>query len=275
LVWSSNFNGPANTVPNGWTFEVGGSGWGNHEQEYYVDRAQDQITHNAVLNGRGDLAITARLNDDAAMQCSYDAAGSYLPTGTTCAYTSARLDTSDIPAADPTYGRIEARIKLPQGAGIWPAFWALGSDFPTVSWPECGEIDVMETLSRTPGTVYAHLHGPRTADPWAPWQEPKAARAAAYTLPAGQAFSSGFHVFAADWYPDRISFSVDGHVYETIAKSDLPRGAAWVFDHSFYLLLNIAVGSARSPSGGPDATTVFPQTMLVNWVRIYSADGRN
>jgi beta-glucanase (GH16 family) len=271
LVWSSNFNGPAGTVPSGWTFETGGSGWGNHEQEYYVDGTQDEVTHNAVLNGHGDLAISVRRNADTALLCSYDAAGSYLPYGETCAYTSARLDTSAIPAANPTYGRIEARIRLPQGAGIWPAFWALGSDFPTVGWPGCGEIDVMETFSRTPGTVYAHLHGPTAADPSAPWHEPGNARAAGYTLPDGQAFSSGFHVFAASWYPGHISFSVDGHVYETIDRANLPSGDAWVFDRPFYLLLNVAVGSALSPSGAPDAATVFPQTMLVNWVRVYSA----
>jgi beta-glucanase (GH16 family) len=269
LAWASDFSGPAGTVPAGWNFEHGGSGWGNSEQEYYVDRAQDEATQNAVLNGHGELAITVRRNTDPALKCSYDAAGSFSADGTTCRYTSARLDTSTIPAADRAYERIEARIKLPIGAGIWPAFWALGTDFSSVSWPACGEIDVMENFG-SPGTVEAHLHGPTAADPSAPWQQPTTFAASAYTLPGGAAFSSGFHTFAADWYPDHISFSVDGHVYETIEKAKLPRNETWVFDNPFYLLLNVAVGSAHSPVGAPSSSTTFPQTMLVKWIRVYA-----
>lgn len=270
LAWASDFSGPAGTVPTGWNFENGGSGWGNHEQEYYVDRAQDKATQNAVLDGHGDLAITVRPNTDPALKCSYDPAGRYYPDGTTCLYTSARLDTTTIPAANHAYERIEARIKLPAGAGIWPAFWALGIDFPSVNWPACGEIDVMENFGRTPGTVAAHLHGPTAADPAVPWQEPPTFYGSAYTLPGGAEFSSGFHTFAADWYPDRISFSVDGHIYETIDKSSLPGNNRWVFDEPFDAILNVAVGSAHSPGGAPDASTIFPQTMLVKWVRVYT-----
>jgi beta-glucanase (GH16 family) len=271
LAWVSDFSGQAGTVPAGWNFENGGSGWGNNEQEYYVDRAQDAATQNAALDGHGDLAITVRRNTDPALKCSYDTAGSYSANGTVCLYTSARLDTSTIPAADHAYERIEARIKLPAGAGIWPAFWALGSDFPSVSWPACGEIDVMENFGSTPGTVAAHLHGPMAVDRSAQWQQPPTFFASAYTLPGGAAFSSAFHTFAVDWYPDHISFSVDGHVYETIDKASLPSDNAWVFDKPFYLLLNVAVGSAHSPGGAPDSSTTFPQTMLVKWIRVYAA----
>ncbi len=265
LVWSSDFAGPAGTVPSRWQFQTGGSGWGNREQEYYVSRSQDQTTENAVLDGNGDLAITARRNTDPRLRCSYDAAGVLQPGGAVCQYTSARLNTAAIPAADPLYGRIEARIELPRGAGIWPAFWALGTDIDEVGWPESGEIDIMENFGSAPEVVFAHLHGPTAASPQTPWSV-----GATLTLPVWDEFSSGFHTFAADWYPDRISFSVDGHVYETIDRASLPSGQTWVFDKPFYLILNVAVGSMGSGSGAPDSLTSFPQTMLVRWVKVYA-----
>lgn len=272
LVWSSDFDGPAGTVPGGFQFETGGSGWGNHEQEYYVSKAQDKITENAVLNGNGDLAITARRNTDPRLRCSYDSAGALQAGGTTCRYTSARLDTSAIPGANPRYGLIEARIELPQGAGLWPAFWAVGTDFGKVGWPESGEIDIMESFGDAPAVVFSHLHGPTAASPARPWSEPPGRRGT-FTMPGWDEFFSGFHTFAADWYPDRISFSVDGDVFETIDRASLPSGDKWVFNKPFYLILNVAVGSARSPSGAPDSWTSFPQTMLVQWIKVYALRG--
>lgn len=268
LAWSSDFSGPAGTVPAGWHFDTGGTGWGNYEQQYYVTSAQDKTTQNAVLDGHGDLAITVRRNTDPALKCAYDAAGTYYPAGITCLYTSAKVDTSTIPAANRRYGRIEARIKLPAGVGIWPAFWALGTDCPLFGWPECGEIDVFEEIGSRPGTVAGHLHGPET-NPSVAWQEPPSFFASPYTLPGGQAFSSGFHTFAVDWYPDHVSFSVDGHVYATVERASLPKGDAWVFDKPFYLILNVAVGGKNSLGGAPDSATTLPQTMLVKWVRVY------
>jgi beta-glucanase (GH16 family) len=263
LAWSDDFSGAAGTAPNpaSWGYETGGSGWGNDEQEYYTDSTQ-----NAALDGNGDLAITVQQNTDSSLLCSYNSAGTYFPSGTTCGYTSARLVTAN--TFSQQYGRIEARIKIPAGDGVWPAFWALGANESTVGWPTSGEIDTMENVGDEPGTVYGTLHGPvagsgTTVEPWG--------IGGSYTLPGGAALSAGFHVFAADWYPDHVSFSVDGHIYETVYAADLPSGDTWVFGHPFYLLLNVAVGSANSWGGAPTSATVFPQTMLVNYVRVYTS----
>lgn len=263
LAWSDEFTGAAGTAPDSanWGYETGGSGWGNDQQQYYTDSTQ-----NAALDGNGDLAITVRRSTDSSLQCSYNSAGTYFPNGTTCGYTSARLDTFNTFSAQ--YGRIEARIKVPEGDGIWPAFWAVGTNEYSAGWPTSGEIDTMENIGDQPGTVYGTLHGPvagssTTVEPWS--------SGGSYTLPGGAALGAGFHVFAADWYPDHISFSVDGHIYKTVYAADLPSGDSWVFDHPFFLRLNVAVGSASSWGGAPTSATVFPQTMLVDYVRVYTS----
>ena len=273
LAWTSDFAGPAGQAPSGWTFEqclAAGStiadGCGNSEQEYYVSAAQNATTQNAVLDGNGDLAITVRKNTDSSLQCQYNAAGTTTGGPFPCPYTSARLDSSRLITA--RYGRIEARIRVPitgsNSVGIWPAFWALGTNVGTAGWPASGEIDAMEVWGDHPDSVGGHLHGPiaNSADAWVAGLD--------YTLPDGQILGAGFHVFAVDWFPDRVSFSVDGHTYETIYKAAMPRGDTWAFDHPFYLILNVAVGSAASPGGGPNSSTTFPQAMLVNYVRIYT-----
>jgi hypothetical protein len=269
LIWSSDFAGSSGTSPSGWTFENSGDGEGNHEQEYYVSAAQNASTRNAVLDGHGDLAITARRNSDPGLRCSFDAAGDYAPAGLPCRYISARLDSSALIIQ--RYGRMEARIEVPAGQGLWPAFWAVGTDIGAVGWPASGEIDTMEILGGRPDVLRAHLHGPIAGTfPPQPYAV-SAGQGAGYQLPGDQSFSAGFHTYAADWYPDHISFSVDGHIYATIYKAAMPAGDTWVFGKPFYLILNLAVGSAQSWPGAPTSSTVFPATLLVNYVRVYSA----
>jgi beta-glucanase (GH16 family) len=155
------------------------------------------------------------------------------------------------------YGRIEVRAKLPFGQGLWPAFWMLGTNITSVGWPQCGEIDIMEAIGREPSTNHGTLHGPGYSG--------GSGVTAAYTLPGGQRFSDDFHVFAIQWAPQTVTFSVDGNVYATVTPAAL-RGAPWVFDNRFFLVLNVAVGGTFP--GNPDATTQFPQEMTVDYVRV-------
>lgn len=235
LIWSDEFEGEAGELPDPekWTYDLG-TDWGNNQLEYTTDRAQ-----NVSLDGEGHLAITARRE-------SYN----------DCDYTAARIKTLGLFAQ--ARGRFEARIKLPIGQGIWPAFWMLGDDFPEVSWPDCGEIDIMEYRGQEPRVLVGSLHGPGYSG-----SNPITAR---HELSQG-GFHLGFHVFSIDWDESGIAWSVDGYVYHTATPADLPAGTRWVFDHPFFLLLNVAVGG--SWVGDPDDTTEFPQTMLVDWVRVY------
>lgn len=248
LAWSDEFNGAANTAPDTakWAYDLGAGfdgGWGNNERQYYTNRTQ-----NAAHDGNGNLVIKA-------IQEIYTGTD-----GVTRSYTSARLVTRG--KFEPTYGRIEARIKLPFGQGIWPAFWMLGTnvDTPGVGWPKCGEIDVMEHIGREPFTAYGTLHGPGYSG--------SSGLSGSYQLPNGQRFADEFHVFAVEWSPRMIQFFVDGVLYKALTPADLPQGATWVFDHSFYLLLNLAVGG--NWPGFPDVSTIFPQVMLVDYVRVYA-----
>lgn len=246
LIWSDEFNSAANTAPDAakWGYDIGGNGWGNNELEYYTNR-----TDNAYHDGEGHLVIKA-------IRETY--------TGTdnvTRQYTSARLVTRG--KFEPLYGRIEARIKLPYGQGIWPAFWMLGNDIGTVGWPTCGEIDIMENIGREPLINHGSLHGPGYSG--------GQSITGVITLPNGQRLSDDFHTYAIEWEPREIRFYLDGQLYQTRRNTDLPPGAKWVFDHPFYLLLNVAVGG--SWPGSPDASTIFPQVMLVDYVRVYSVRG--
>ncbi|MBM3153622.1 MAG: glycoside hydrolase family 16 protein [Chloroflexi bacterium] len=247
LVWSDEFDGPAGAAPDPakWNYDLGGHGWGNQEWEYYTDSPE-----NAALDGTGNLVITARAmdNPDASdLDCWYGP----------CKFTSARLLTQD--KFDFTYGRVEARLKIPFGQGIWPAFWMLGNDIPGAGWPACGEIDIMENIGREPGIVHGTLHGPGFygAD----------GISSAYSLPDGAAFSADFHVYAIEWEADEVRWYVDGNLYGTVRKSQFSETQRWVFDHPFFIILNVAVGGGWP--GYPDATSAFPQTMLVDYVRVY------
>jgi len=219
-----------------WNYDVG-TGWGNNQLEYDTDR-----TTNIYLDGSGNLAITAREE-------------SYLGSD----YTSGRITTRD--NFEQAYGRFEARIKLPVGTGIWPAFWMLGDNFPEIGWPACGEIDIMEFRGQEPGVLLGAVHGPGYSG----------GSAISRRLELeGVKLNEDFHIFAIDWEPERIRWMLDGEVYHTVTPGDLPSGSQWVFDHPFYIILNVAVGG--SFVGPPDASTEFPQTMLVDWVRVFNAD---
>jgi beta-glucanase (GH16 family) len=235
LVWSDEFNGPAGSTPDSakWGYELGNNhGWGNHELENYTN-----LPKNAHLDGQGHLVIHV------------ESVGGQ--------YTSARLRT--LGKFSVQYGRIEARIKVPFGQGIWPAFWMLGHDIGIVGWPQCGEIDIMEHIGKEPPTNHASLHGPGYSG-----GNPVGS---VYVLPNGERFSENFHTFAVRWSSAEIVFSIDGVAYFTANPSSVPAGRQWVFDHPFFLLLNVAVGGAFP--GPPDSTTRLPQEMLVDYVRVY------
>lgn len=244
LVFSDEFNGAAGTAPDSsrWRHDIGGSGWGNNELQYYTNRT-DNVSH----NGAGQLAITARRNNPAGYSCWYG----------TCQYTSGKLTT----AATFTqgYGRFEARIKVPRGQGMWPAFWMLGNDIGSVGWPTSGEIDVMENVGHELSTVHGTLHGPGYSG--------GSGLTGSYTLPGGQAFADAFHTFTVDWEPGAVTWYVDGVQFSRKTPADT-RGNRWVFDHPFFLILNLAVGG--NWPGPPNSSTVFPQQLLIDWVRVYA-----
>jgi beta-glucanase (GH16 family) len=241
LVWSDEFNGPDGSAvdQSKWTAEVGGWGWGNNELEYYTNR-----TNNAYQSS-GSLVIKA-------IRERYTGSDNV-----TRDYTSARLITKNKFTA--TYGRFEARIKVPYGQGIWPAFWMLGSNIDSVGWPRCGEVDIMENIGREPSVIHGTIHGPGYSG--------GNGIGSSYSLSSNQRFSDSFHTFAVEWEPNVVRFYCDGILYKTITPSDLPQGQAWVFNQSFFILLNVAVGG--NWPGNPDGTTVFPQTMQVDYVRVY------
>jgi beta-glucanase (GH16 family) len=243
LIWSDEFDGPDGSAPDSskWTYDTGGKGWGNNELECYTNRLQ-----NAQILG-GNLLITAQQEK---ITCS---------DGVSSTYSSARLKTQGL--FSQAYGRVEARIKIPAGQGMWPAFWMLGNDITSVGWPKCGEIDIMENIGKEPSAVHGSLHGPSTSGPTSDASAP-------FSLPAGQRFADDFHLYAVEWEAGVVRFYVDTNLYATFTQAQWPAGGSWVFDHPFFLLLNVAVGG--NWPGSPDSTTVFPQQMLVDYVRVYT-----
>lgn len=243
LSWSDEFDGPAGQAPNAahWTIRTGGNGWGNGELESYTTRKE-----NVRLDGQGNLILEARKEKFTGTD------------GIPRDYTSGRIDTQD--KFSKTFGRFEARIKVPFGQGMWPAFWMIGDKIKAVSWPACGEVDIMEHLGRESSISHSTMHGPGYF----------AAQAigAQYTLPWGQRFSDDFHVFALEWEPRVLRWYIDGKLFQTRTPKDL-KGKKWVFDSPFFILLNLAVGGGWP--GAPDAATRFPQQMLVDYVRVYQA----
>jgi beta-glucanase (GH16 family) len=243
LTWSDEFDGPDGTAvdPAKWKHDVGGTGWGNDELEYYTDGTQ-----NAVVQG-GNLVITATTQGASQYTCSYG----------TCKYTSARLLTQGLFSQE--YGRFEARAQMPTGKGLWPAVWLLGDNINTVSWPACGEIDFMETIGTDISTNHGSLHMPSNYGP-----------SGTFKLPNGASFADAFHTFAVEWAKGTVSFYVDEQLYET-QTSAVPSGDTWEFEHPFFLLINVAVGGQWP--GSPDSTTTLPQTLKVDWVRVYQKNG--
>jgi beta-glucanase (GH16 family) len=247
MVFDDEFNLPAGSQPNSstWFHDTGTSA--NNSNVDFTDTASTL----AVVNDAGATdgkALAMSLYPDP------NNAGKYL---------AARINTTVDPlAANWQYGHIEARIKLPggpngQGDGIWPAFWMLGSNFSQVGWPNCGEIDIMENKGSTPGQVQGTIHGPGYSG--------GNGITAFYNLPSGQNFYSAYHVFAADWGPNFVNFSVDGHVYASRSPANLPGGTTWAFNHPFDIILDIQEGGGFA--GPPDANSTYPQTMLVDYVR--------
>ena len=243
LTWSDEFGGANSSAPDPtkWTYDTGGNGWGNNELEYYTSRLQNAQIQN------GNLVITA-------IKETYTGTD-----GVTRNFTSARLKTQGI--FSQAYGRFEARIKIPAGQGMWPAFWMMGNDIPTVGWPQCGEIDVMENIGKEPGIVHGSLHASSTTAATSDFTS-------SFSLPAGQRFADDFHLYAVEWEPGTVRFFVDSNLYATETSAQWPAGGQWKFDHPFFILLNVAVGG--NWPGPPDSTAVFPQTMLVDYVRVYT-----
>ena len=246
LVWHDEFDAADGSRIDSqkWTAETGGNGWGNNELEYYTANPR---------NGRqehGSLVIEA-------IREPYTGAD-----GVKRDYTSARLKTQG--KFTQAYGRFEARIKMPQGKGAWPAFWMLGDDIGSVHWPNCGEIDIVENIGVEPSTIHGTIHGPGYSG--------AQGIGSPFTLPNSKRFSDDFHVFAIEWEPTEIRFYVDDQLYATRRPADLPSGTKWVYDHPFFIILNLAVGG--NWPGSPDETTQFPQRMLVDYVRVYRWEGQ-
>lgn len=233
LVMEDDFD--QDGAPNSelWSFDIGtgDNGWGNQELQYYTDRTENVTVQN------GNLLITAR-------QESFEGSN----------YTSARLITKN--KFEQAYGRFEARMRLPYGQGMWPAFWMLGADIDTNPWPGAGEIDIMEYRGQNPTIVLGSVHGPGYSA--------GEAVSKSYEL-ENDRFDTGFHVFGIEWGPDYINYYVDDVLYNQITPDDVP--GEWVFNKPFYILINLAVGGTFV--GSPNSETEFPQTMLVDYVRVY------
>jgi len=248
LVWSDEFNSRAGTAPNSniWGREVGDGtvngipGWGNSELEYYTSG-----TNNVSTDGLGNLQITAK-KADGSLMCYYGP----------CEYTSARLLTKN--RFEVAYGRVEARIKVPEGAGLWPAFWMLGTNIDQVNWPQTGEIDIMEFVGRVPNQVFGTLHGPGYSG----------GQSYGNIYDLGKPVSDDYHVFAVEWQPDKIVWYIDGIQYFAATPNDpFMQGKQWVFNHPFFILMNVALGGNFGGAVGADTT--FPQTMSVDYVRLF------
>jgi len=225
-VWSEEFNGAVGTVPDSknWQYDVYKLSF---ELETYTNAAE-----NAQMDGQGNLRIRV-LNPSPGL------------------YTSARIKTLDKFSAQ--YGRLEARIKVAGGVGMWPAFWMMGSDYSKVGWPLCGEIDIMEYLGSKPNIIYASLHSPNYN------------LESTHSLPPGRVYEDDFHVYGIVWSREKITWTLDGVAFKTVTRSEAGKG--WVFDKPFFFLLNVAVGGPNHEP--PNNSTKFPADMLVDYVRAY------
>lgn len=239
LVWADEFTQANGTSPDSskWAYDIGtgSSGWGNNEWQYYTSRT------NNIRIETNHLIIEAKQE-------------SYMGSG----YTSARLKTQG--KSSWTYGRMEARMKLPRGQGIWPAFWMLGTGINSIGWPDCGEIDILENIGREPTKIYGTVHGPGYSG--------GNGISGPYSLPGNPVFADDFHVYAVEWTTNQIKWFVDGIHYFTVTPASLPNGATWAFAQPQFIILNLAVGG--NWPGYPDGTTVFPQRLIVDYVRVYS-----
>ena len=239
LTWSDEFEQDRGTPPDStkWGYDIGGDGWGNNELQYYTNR-----TDNSAADGEGHLVIT--LKSETYMNRSY---------------TSARLLTKG--KFTQAYGRFEARVHAPTGKGVWPAFWMLGADISTNAWPSCGEIDIMEIAGKEPKVNHGSLHGPGYSG-----GNPLTGT---YRIPSG-ALTDDFHVYAVEWEENVVRWYVDTNLYHTKRNSDVPSGGRWVYDHPFFIIMNVAMGG--NFGGPPDESTQLPQRMVVDYVRVYERE---
>lgn len=238
LTWSDEFDADAGTGvdPTKWTHDIGtgNNGWGNEEFQYYTDRVE-----NVAHDGEGNLVITARRETFAGAP-----------------FTSARIKTQGL--FEQQYGRFEARMKTPYGPGIWPAFWMLGSNIDEVSWPQCGEIDIMELRGQQPNLIAGTLHGPGYS----------AGASIGQNFGFENArFDTEYHIFAVEWDQSGIDFFVDEILYFRLTPEDVT--GEWVFDNPFFMLLNVAVGGTYV--GFPTSQTPLPQEMIIDYVRVYQS----
>ena len=249
LVWSDEFDEPVGTPPNpaNWIHEIGDvtpdgkNGWGNEELQYYTDEPD-----NAATDGNGNLVITLR-EADGSLECYYG----------TCEYTSARLKSTD--RSEFTYGRIESRLRVPTGdAGLWPAFWSLGTDIDRNPWPGAGEIDFMEYVSRLPNEIFGTIHGPGYSG----------GASFGNLFDFGEPVFNDYHTFVVEWEPNEIRWYVDDNLYHTATPADVSPNP-WVFDKPFFMLLNFAIGG--NFGGSVSSDLVFPQEYLIDYVRLYQA----
>lgn len=240
LLWSDEFNDatPSSPDASNWSYDIGtgAGGWGNQELEYYTSRPK-----NVSTDGNGHLSITA-----------------YSESYSGSSFTSGRIKTKAL--FSKAYGRFEAKIKTPYGPGIWPAFWLLGANEETVGWPQCGEIDIMELRGQAPNIINGTIHGPGYSG------------GNAITKAFGfqdNRFDADYHIFAVEWSTEKIDFFVDDYLYQRITKNDVAPKGNWVYDHPFYIIMNVAVGG--NYVGFPTTGTSFPQTMSVDYVRVYES----
>ena len=230
LVWSDEFEGSTINSSN-WTYDLGASGWGNNEWQNYTSSPNNSSVAD------GFLTITARQEGGS--------------------YTSARMKSVDLQEFQ--FGRIDIRAKMPEGQGIWPALWMLGANFPEGGWPQCGEIDIMELVGHQPSTVHGTAH-------WGSNPSVHQYQGNAITLPGGEKFSEAFHLFSIQWQQNSITWYMDDQPYYSINSSQM-NGQPYPFNAPFFFIMNIAVGG--NWPGYPDASTQFPQTMMVDYVRVF------
>ena len=230
LVWSDEFDGESIDLSH-WTYDLGASGWGNQELQNYTSDSENSYVDD------GNLFIVARENG--------------------IHYTSARM--KSIGLQEFQYGRIDVRAILPKGQGIWPAIWMLGANYPTVGWPACGEIDIMELIGSSPNTVHGTIHY------GADWTQHNHTGSGT-SIPWTETFSDEFHVFSIDWDENGITWLLDDQPFYTIDNA-VTGSQPYPFDNPFFFIMNIAVGGQWP--GYPDATTEFPQFMAVDYVRVF------
>lgn len=231
LVWQDEFSFDGNPDTSKWIYDIGTgeNGWGNQELEFYTDRAEN------VECLEGFLTITARQEPLHGSE-----------------YTSTRM--KSLGRFSFTHGILEIRAKLPGGVGIWPALWMLGENFPTVGWPACGEIDMMEYAGKDPDLIHGSIHNNSS------FGNTVNTKTAIF-----KNVESEFHIYSVEWTASEIRFMVDGNNYYTY-KPSVYNHDTWPFDKPFFIIMNVAIGGGF---GGPVDNDIFPQSMVVDYVRVY------